>query len=206
MSPSTSLRRRKWQPTQVLLPGKPHRQRSLVGCSPWGLEESHTAERLHFHFSLSCIGEGNGNPLQRSCLENPRDGGAWWAAVYGVTQSRTRLKRLSNSSSSLSMPTGSPTACEICNSGQTRRCKPVCAQPRLHEDCGFPCAEACSPREMYLAIPDRRPKDGKLQQLKPDTQRETVTSYLTFAWCRKAWHFTAHLPPACSRLFRNSGA
>ena len=57
-------------------------------------------ERLHFHFSLSCIGEGNGNPLQRSCLENPRDGGAWWAAVCGVAQSRTRLKRLSSSSSS----------------------------------------------------------------------------------------------------------
>ena len=59
-----------------------------------------TTERLHFHFSLCCIGEGNGNPLQCSCLENPRDGGAWWAAVYGVTQSRTRLKRLSSSSSS----------------------------------------------------------------------------------------------------------
>ena len=57
-------------------------------------------ERLHFHFSLSCIGEENGNPLQCSCLENPRDGGAWWAAVYGVTQSRTRLKRLSSSSGS----------------------------------------------------------------------------------------------------------
>ena len=54
-------------------------------------------ERLHFPFSLSCIGEGNGNPLQRSCLENPRDGGAWWAAIYGVAQSRTRLKRLSSS-------------------------------------------------------------------------------------------------------------
>ena len=58
-------------------------------------------ERLHFHFSLSCIGEGNGNPLQCSCLENPRDGGAWWVAVYGVAQSRTRLKRLSSSSLSL---------------------------------------------------------------------------------------------------------
>ena len=54
-----------------------------------GREELDTTERLPFHFSLSCIGEGNGNPLQRSCLENPRDGGAWWAAVYGVTQSRT---------------------------------------------------------------------------------------------------------------------
>ena len=72
---------------------------SLVGCSPWGREESDTTERLHFHFSLSCIGEGNGNPLQCSCLENPRDGGAWWAAAYGVAQSWTQLKRLSSSSS-----------------------------------------------------------------------------------------------------------
>ena len=61
----------------------------------WDLEESDTTEQLHFHFSLSCIGEGNGNPLHCSCLENPRDEGAWWAAVYGVAQSRTRLKRLS---------------------------------------------------------------------------------------------------------------
>ena len=81
------IRRRPWHPTRVLLPGKSHGRRSLVGCSPWGCEESDTTERLHFHFSLSCIGEGNGNPLQCSCLENPRDGGAWWAAVYGVAQS-----------------------------------------------------------------------------------------------------------------------
>ena len=74
--------------------------RSLVGCSPWGCWESDTTEQLHFHFSLSCIGEGNGNPLQCSCLENSRDGGACWAAVYGVAQSRTRLKQLSSSSSS----------------------------------------------------------------------------------------------------------
>ena len=60
--------------------------------SPWDREESDTTARLHFHFSLSCTGEGSGNPLQCSCLENPRDGGAWWAAVYGVAQSRTRLK------------------------------------------------------------------------------------------------------------------
>ena len=70
-----------------------------VGCSPWGREESDTTEQLPFHFSLSCIGEGNGSPLQCSCLENPRDRGAWWAAVYGVAQSRTRLKQLSSSSS-----------------------------------------------------------------------------------------------------------
>ena len=87
--------------TPVLLPGKSHGPRSLVGCSPWGHEGLGTTERLHFHFSLSCIGEGNGDPLQCSCLENPRDGGAWWAAVSGVTQSRTRLKRLSSSSSRL---------------------------------------------------------------------------------------------------------
>ena len=91
--------RRKWQPTPVFWPGESHGQRSLVGYSPWGRKESDTTERLHFHFSLSRIGEGNGNPLQCSCLENPRDRGAWWAAVYGVTQSQTRLKRLSSSSS-----------------------------------------------------------------------------------------------------------
>ena len=89
-----SGRRRQWHPTPVLLPGKSHGQRSLVGCNPWGCTESDTTERLHFHFSLSCIGEGNGNPLQCSCLENPRDGGASWAAVYEVARSRTRLKRL----------------------------------------------------------------------------------------------------------------
>ena len=87
--------RRRWHPTPVLLPGKSHKQRSLVGCS-----QRDMTERFHFHFSLPCIGEGNGDPLQCSCLENPRDRGAWWAAVYGVSQSWTRLKRLSSSSSS----------------------------------------------------------------------------------------------------------
>ena len=75
-------------------------RRSLVGCSPWDHWELDTSEWRHFHFSLSCIGEGNGNPLQCSCLENPRDRGAWWAAVYGVAQSWTLLKWLSSSSSS----------------------------------------------------------------------------------------------------------
>ena len=89
-----------WHPTPVLLPGKSQGRRSLVGCSLWGGSEADMTEQLHFDFSLSCIGEGNGNPLQYSCLENPRDRGAWWAAVYGVAQSQTRLKRLSSSSSS----------------------------------------------------------------------------------------------------------
>ena len=78
-------------------------------------------ERLDFHFSLSCIGEGNGNPLQYSCLENPRDGGAWWAAIYGVAQSRTRLKQLSSSSSSnqllMGFPGGSEGKAAACNEG-----------------------------------------------------------------------------------------
>ena len=70
-----------------------------MGCSPWGCKESDTTEQLHFHFSLSCTAEGDGSPLQCSCLGNPREGGDWWAAVYGVAQSWTRLKQLSSSSS-----------------------------------------------------------------------------------------------------------
>ena len=102
-------------------------------------------ERLHFHFSLSCIGEGNGNPLQCSCLENRRDGRAWWAAVYGVTQSRTRLKRLSSSSSSRGRAT---------SSGRMF----VAAQFATEVD-GDTCAYSCTTRrpgkctvEYYLAI------------------------------------------------------
>ena len=110
--------RRQWQLTPSLLPGKSHGGRSLGGCSPWGRKESDMTEWLPFHFSLSCIGEGNGNPLQCSCLENPRDGGAWWAAVVGVTQSRTRLERLSSSSSSSSQqkryqPLGIGSGCRV---------------------------------------------------------------------------------------------
>ena len=96
----TFQQRRQWQPTPVLLPGESHGRRRLVGCSPWGHYESDMTEQLHFQVSLSCMGEGNGNPLQCSCLENPRDRGALWAAIYGVTQSQTRLKQFSSSSSS----------------------------------------------------------------------------------------------------------
>ena len=84
-------------------------------------------------------------------------------------------------------------------------CASLCAQPRPHQGCGLLRAEGRSPRETYLVNPDHRPKDGKLEQLKPETQRESGISYPTSAWCRRAWHFVAHLPPACSRFFRNSG-
>ena len=94
--------RRKWQPTPVFLPGDSQGQRSLVGYHLWGYTESDTTERLQFHFSLSHIGEGSGTPLQCSCLENPKDREASWAAVYGVVQSRTELKRLSSSSRQVS--------------------------------------------------------------------------------------------------------
>ena len=120
--------RRQWHPTLVLSPGKSHGRRSLVGSSPWGHEESNTTERLHFHFSLLCIGEGNGNPLQCSCLENPRDGGAWWAAVDGVAQSQTRLKRFSSSSSSMNgkrlIP--APWHCEIGGEPHSCCCRASC--------------------------------------------------------------------------------
>ena len=85
-----------WQPTPVLFPGKSHGQRSLVGYSPWGGEESDMIDRLHYHFSLSCIGEGNGNPFQCSCLENPRTAESGGLPSTG-SQSRTWLKRLSSS-------------------------------------------------------------------------------------------------------------
>ena len=82
--------RRQWHPTPVLLPGKSHGQRSLIGCSPWGRCESDTTEWLRFHFSLSCTGEGNGNPLQCSCLENPRDRGSLVGCrLWGRTESDT---------------------------------------------------------------------------------------------------------------------
>ena len=98
-----SCQRRRWHPTQYSFLENPFGRRSLVGCSPWDRKELDTTERLSLHFSLSCSGEGNGNPRQCSCLENPRYRGAWWAAVYGVTQSRTRLKRLSRQSCRASM-------------------------------------------------------------------------------------------------------
>ena len=101
MLPNLNIQIRQWHPTPLLLAGESHGWRSLVGCSPWGHEESDMTEWLHFHFSFSLIGERNGNPLQCSCLGNPRGGRAWWATVYGVAQSRTRLKQLSSSNLNL---------------------------------------------------------------------------------------------------------
>ena len=89
-----SLKEKAMAPHSSTLAWKSHGRRRLEGCSPWGRWGSDRTERLHFHFWLSCIGEGNGNPLQYSCLENPRDQGAWWAAVCGVSQSRTRLSSI----------------------------------------------------------------------------------------------------------------
>ena len=89
--------RRKWPPTPVFLPGESQGQGSLMGCRLWGHTESDTTERLHFHFSLSCIGERNGNPLQCSCLENPRDGEPDGLPSMGSH----RVKQLSSGSSML---------------------------------------------------------------------------------------------------------
>ena len=95
----------------VLWPGKSHGQRSLVGCSPWGLEESETTERLHFHFSLSCSGERNGTPLQCSCLENPRDGGSLVGCrLWGLRVGHDWIRLSSSSSSSLTAEGMSPPA------------------------------------------------------------------------------------------------
>ena len=93
-----SISEKTMAPHSSTLAWKIHGKRSLVGCSPWGREESDMTEWLRCHFSLSCTGEGHGNPLHCSCLENPRDGRAWRAVVYGVAQSRTWLKRFSSSS------------------------------------------------------------------------------------------------------------
>ena len=115
------LRKGNGSPLQYSCLEKSHGWRSLVGCSPWGHEALDMTERLDFHFSLSCIGEGNGNPLQCSCLENPRDKGAWQAAIYGVAQSRTRLKRLSSSSSK-----------DLLIKQRFDHCTPNASSPNLH--------------------------------------------------------------------------
>ena len=127
-SNSCPLQRRQCQASPVLLPWKSHGQRSLVGCSPWGHEESDPTEQLHFHFSLSCIGEGNGNPLQCSCLENLGDGEAWQAVVYGVTQSRTWLKQLSSSSMSIE---------SVMPSNQLILCHPLLLLPSIFPSIKF---------------------------------------------------------------------
>ena len=108
ISANPKLQRRQWHPTPVLLPGKSYGLRSLVGCSPWGRQESDTTERLHFHFPLSCIGEGNGNPLQCSCLENPRDRGAWQTAVYTTEATQQQQQQQQPQTLNPTLPTPSP--------------------------------------------------------------------------------------------------
>ena len=122
--------RRKWQHTPVFLPGESQGRGSLLGCHLWSRTESDTTERLHFDFSLSYTGEGNGNPLQCSCLENPRDGGAWWAAIYGVAQSWTQLKRLSSSSSSSSWDLGASNRNQLLLTKEQRNLLEAYANPR----------------------------------------------------------------------------
>ena len=94
------FQRRQWHPTPVLLPGKSHGWRSLIGCSPWGLEEWDTTERLQFHFSLFTLmhWRRKWQPTPVFWPGESQGRGAWWAAIYGAAQSRTRLKRLSSSS------------------------------------------------------------------------------------------------------------
>ena len=101
-----------------------------------GSLELDTTERLHFHFSISCIGEGNGNPFQCSCLENPRDGEAWWAAIYGVAQSRTRLKQLSSSSSSSSVQFSHSVMSDSLQPHESQHTRPPCPSPTpgVHSD------------------------------------------------------------------------
>jgi len=119
------MRRRQWHPTLVLLPGKSHGRRSLEGCSPWGRWGSNTTERLHFHFSLSCIGEGNGNPFQCSCLENPRDGGAWGLLSMGLHRVRHDWSNSARKQAS-----------KVTWASQVAGKEPTC-QCRRHKRCGF---------------------------------------------------------------------
>ena len=138
-------------------------------------------ERLHFHFSLSCIGEGNGNPLQCSCLENPRDGGAWWAAIYGVAQSRTRLKQLSSSSSS-----SSAWIIEKAREFQKNFCYIDYAKSFvwITTNCG---------KFLEMGIPDHHTclLQVKKQQLEPDMEQRTGSKlgkeYIKAVYCHPAY-------------------
>ena len=118
------------------------------GLESMGLLRVVMTERLHFHFSLSCIGEGNGNPLQYSCLENPIDGGAWWAAVYGVAQIRTQLKQLSSSSRIVhrAYPVAQMVKESACNAGDPGS---IPGSGRSPEGNGNPLQYSCLKNPMY---------------------------------------------------------
>ena len=150
---SVSSREGNCTPLQYSCLEKSQGWRSLACCNSWGLQESDTTERLHFHFSLSCTGEGNGTPLQCSCLENPRGGGAWWAAVYGVTQSQTRLKWLS-SSSSQSVQFSRSVVSDSLRPHELQHARPPCPSPtpRVHSNSG-PSSCWCHPAISSSVIP-----------------------------------------------------
>ena len=141
----------------MFLPGESRVQRSLVGCSPGGRWESDTTERLPFHFSLSCIGESIGNPLQCSCLENPRNEEAWWAAVYGVAQSWTWLKWLSNSSSNtcfVSVQFSRSVLSDSLQPHEFQHTRPLCPSPTpgVHSN-SCPLSRWCHPAISSAVIP-----------------------------------------------------
>ena len=170
-STTTGPQRRQWHPTPVLLPGKSHGWRSLVGCSSWGREESDTTDRLHFHFSFSCIGEGNGNPLQYSCLDNPRDRGAWWAAVYRVAQSGTRLKRLRVAAAAGALE--SPLDCKEIEPGNPKGSQPWISIGRTDAEAEAPILQ---PTDAKSQLTGKDPDAGKDwgQEEEGATEAETV--------------------------------
>ena len=146
-------------------------------------------ERLHFHFSLSCIGEGNGKPLQYSCLENLRDGGAWWAAVYGVAQSQTWLKQLSSSSS---LNKGFPSSASVpVNAGDVRTLGLI---PGLERSLGVgngnlhqcSCSENSIERRPWWATIHRTAKESATTEwLSTHTHKHTHTHT---AWIKLNYH------------------
>ena len=161
-----------------------------------GSLELDTTERLYFHFSLLCIGEGNGNPLQCSCLENPRDGGAWWAAVYGVAQSQTRLKRLSSSSSS------SRDSCLIqlhahwvCFASESVKVlvAQLCLTLRDHMDCCPPLSMEFSRQEYWSRLPFPSPGDLPDSRIKPGSPALQTDSLLSEPSGKPCLAYSSHL-------------
>ena len=130
--------RRKWQPTPVFLPGESHGQRSLVGCCPWGCTESNTIEATSVHG----IGGGNGNPLKYSCLENPRDRGAWWVAIYGDATEVTQQQQQHNLCTLHADRLPPHWAEWVAQDGAVRQC--------LHKKKGRKCSPSCENAQLWI--------------------------------------------------------